>query len=159
MFKLHGLPGHVVSSRGPHFVSEFWNELMGLLSVEVRLASGGHPQTNGPTERINRVLEQYLRHRTVASQNDRVKYLTSAKYAMNQAYHESIRTTPFMLYTGQHPKTPFTAPFSALTKWYGKVPAVAQWVGRAHDMLKLAKAYLERAQQRQKEYADSVGLR
>jgi transposase InsO family protein len=154
VFKLHGLPGHVVSDRGPQFVSHFWNELMGRLSVEVRLSSGGHPQTDGQTERVNRTLEQYLRHFTSANQDDWDEYLAPAEYAMNNAYHESIRTTPFMLNFGQHPRTPFTAPFSKLKEWYGKVPAVQPWVGRMQDALKVAKDALERAQQRQKDYAD-----
>ena len=39
VFRLHGLPHHVVSDRGPQFVSHFWDELMEKLSVEVRLSS------------------------------------------------------------------------------------------------------------------------
>ena len=61
IYRYHGLPNDIVSDRGPQFISKFWKSLFQLLKVQINLSSGYHPQTNGQTERVNQVLEQYLR--------------------------------------------------------------------------------------------------
>ena len=57
----HGLPDDIVLDRGTQFVSKFWRSLFDILKVEIKLSSALHPQTDGQTERVNQVLEQYLR--------------------------------------------------------------------------------------------------
>ena len=57
----HGLPDDIVSDRGPQFVSKFWQSLFKILQVEIKLFSAFHLQTDRKTERVNQVLEQYLR--------------------------------------------------------------------------------------------------
>ncbi|KAJ9514787.1 hypothetical protein QJQ45_028458, partial [Haematococcus lacustris] len=55
MFRLHGMPRDVISDRGPQFKNHFWAEVAKLLWVQVNLSSAYHPQTDGQTERMNRV--------------------------------------------------------------------------------------------------------
>ena len=43
------------------FKLHFWQELMSLQGVQLRLSSSYHTQTNGQTKVVNRVLETYLR--------------------------------------------------------------------------------------------------
>ena len=61
IFKLHGLPKDIVSDRSTQFTSKFWNRLFNLLHVDLCLSFAHHQQTNGQTERVNAILEQYLR--------------------------------------------------------------------------------------------------
>lgn len=61
IFRLHGLPESVVSDRGSIFTSSFTMELSKILSIRTRLSTAFHPQTDGQTERVNSILEQYLR--------------------------------------------------------------------------------------------------
>ena len=60
IYRYHGLPDDIVSDRGPQFVSKFWQSLFKILQVEIKLSSAFHPQTDGQTEWVNQVLEQYL---------------------------------------------------------------------------------------------------
>ena len=60
VFKYHGLPDDIIFDRGTQFTSKFWQSLFKILQVEIKLSSAYHPQTNGQTERVNQVLEQYL---------------------------------------------------------------------------------------------------
>ncbi len=56
-----GVPLSRVSDRGPQFTSKFWAAFCHHLSIERRLSTAYHPQTDGQTERRNKTLEQYLR--------------------------------------------------------------------------------------------------
>ena len=57
----HGLPYTLVSDRDPVFTSHFWRRLLELCSIRANRSTAFHPQTDGQTERLNSVLEQYLR--------------------------------------------------------------------------------------------------
>jgi transposase InsO family protein len=60
-WKLHGLPTHVTSDRGMQFIAKFWRTLYKHLGIEARMSTAFHPETDGQTERLNAVMEQYLR--------------------------------------------------------------------------------------------------
>ena len=60
MWKLHGLPSHVVSDRGPQFVADLTWELYWLLGIKLAVTTAYHLQGDSQTERVNQELEQYL---------------------------------------------------------------------------------------------------
>jgi transposase InsO family protein len=54
---LHGVPKKIVSDRGSQFTSQFWQKLHECLDTRLNFSSAYHPQTDGQTERTNKVLE------------------------------------------------------------------------------------------------------
>jgi hypothetical protein len=100
----HGLPSHIVSDRGSKFVSKLWRNLMERLGINLRLSTAYHPQTDGQTERINQVLEQYLRVFTSYQQDDWAKLLGQASFAYNNSLHATTQTSPFFANYGYHPR-------------------------------------------------------
>ncbi|MBW0491683.1 hypothetical protein O181_031398 [Austropuccinia psidii MF-1] len=60
LFSKHGLPVSIVSDRGSLFVSSFWTQLCQQLKISRDLSTAFHPETDGQTERVNQILEQYL---------------------------------------------------------------------------------------------------
>ena len=94
VWRLHGLPADIVSDRGSVFISNFWKELMEHLGVELNLSTAFHPQTDGQTERVNQVLEGYIRHYTSFQQDDWADMLPLAEYAYNTTMSESTGVSP-----------------------------------------------------------------
>ena len=151
VWKLHGVPLHVVSDRGSVFVGKFMTEVFRLIGTKHNRSTAFHPQTNGLTEGVNRILEDMLRHYIgELSHNEWDTCLSTAEFAINNSYHESIGTTPFRLNFGKDPRLPLSIPDLTTSK----VPSAAQFADRMQEGLISAKKCLTSAQQRQKRQYD-----
>ena len=106
IFCLHGMPQSIVSDRDVKFTSAFWTELHRLLGVRLNLSTAYHPQSDGQSERMNRVLEDMLRHFVNRHHDDWDQYLATAEFAINNSENSSVENTPFMLNYGRHPYVP-----------------------------------------------------
>ncbi|KAI0996911.1 hypothetical protein K3495_g11272 [Podosphaera aphanis] len=104
-FRLHGLPNSIVSDRGTQFTSEFWKWLCKLLQIDHHLSTAYHPQTDGQIERMNARVEQYLRAYVNYAQNDWIRYLPSAEFALNDHDSQVTGVSPFMAVYGLHPRS------------------------------------------------------
>ena len=93
--RLHGFLDDVISDRGPQFLSHFWRRLIEILGTVTKLSTAHHPQTNGQTERVNQVLEQYLRPVISYQQDDWLTFLPMAEFAYNNSCYTSTSVTPF----------------------------------------------------------------
>jgi hypothetical protein len=102
----HGMPDQVVSDRGPQFCNQFWEQLCQQLGTQRAMSSAYHPETDGQTERMNRVLEDVLRHYVNVRYTDWDRWLPMVQFAVNNSWQESIKATPFFVNYGQHPRTP-----------------------------------------------------
>jgi len=104
VFSKHGTPSDIISDRGRTFVSEFWISLCNLLGIKGNLSTAYHPQTDGQTERLNQILEQYLRIYINYQQDDWVEWLPLSEFAYNNSPHSGTGITPFFTNKGFHPK-------------------------------------------------------
>jgi hypothetical protein len=150
VWKLHGDPKHFVSDRDSKFTSKFWQDLQRQLGIHSHTSTAFHPQSDGQTERTNRILEDMLRHYVNPQQDNWDELLPCAEFAINNSYQESIKTTPFKLNTGRDPQTKLS--WSLRTP--SKLPAVEEYISAIQKALATAKSTLHAAQQRQKLYAD-----
>ena len=57
VFRQHDLPVAIVSDRDPRFTSQFWKSIFLVLGTRLDMSTADHPQTDGQTERVNRVVE------------------------------------------------------------------------------------------------------
>ena len=81
--KLWRVPESIVSDRDPCFTWRFWTELFKLLGSQLNFSTSFHPQSDGQTERLNALLELYLRHYVSANQRDWAKLLDVAQFSYN----------------------------------------------------------------------------
>ena len=51
----------MVLDLGTQFIAKFWKGLYKILKIEALLLTSYHPKTDGQTEQMNAILEQYLR--------------------------------------------------------------------------------------------------
>ncbi|GJX02126.1 retrotransposable element Tf2 [Tanacetum coccineum] len=124
IYKLHGLPKTITSDRDKIFISTFWKELFKRLGITLQLSTAYHPQTDGQTKVVNRILVQT---------ND----------------HTSINTTPFEVVYGQ---TPPTHVFYMVGDSH--MEAVDRTLVAREAAIVVLQFHLERAQQRMKMFAD-----
>jgi len=110
VWRLHILPKRVVSDRDTVFMSLFWCEVMRLLEVELDKSSAYHPQTDGQTERVNQILEHYLRRYCIWDQDDWVDLLPFAEFCYNNTVHTATKQMPFFAAYYQQPENNFKNP-------------------------------------------------
>jgi hypothetical protein len=103
----YGLPDTLVSDRAPEFVSRFWRRVCLLLKIAPKYSVAHHPQTDGQTERINQIVEQFIRFFVNERQDDWASLLPFASFAYNNSPHSATGLTPFFANYGFHPRFDF----------------------------------------------------
>ena len=104
VYRLHGMPETIISDRDPRFTSGFWRHVFKLLGSTLHMSTADHPQTDGQTERVNRVVADVLR--TVATPKEWSKQLPFVEFAINDSVHASTGETPFYINGLRHPRSP-----------------------------------------------------
>ena len=51
----------IISDRDPRFAGTFWKSIFRVLGTRLDMSTADHPQTDGQTERVNRVIGDILR--------------------------------------------------------------------------------------------------
>jgi transposase InsO family protein len=95
IFKHRGLPKDIVSDRNPKFTSKFWRALWKRMGSELKMSTSFRPQIDGQTERVNLVIQQFLRNYVAADQQDWVDHLELAEFCYNNSEHSATGSTPF----------------------------------------------------------------
>lgn len=140
IMRLHGIPIDLISDRGSIFNSKFWRSFLDGLGVKPNFSTAFHPQSDGQTERVNQVLEQYLRHYVDYDQSNWSNLLDLAEFAYNNATHASTGFSPFEANCGYHPLDASSIILS------GSVPATTTHLERLKDIHTQLKSNLKKAQ-------------
>ena len=136
-FACHSLSKTIVSDRDPRFTSAFFKEVFSVLGVKVQFSTANHPQTDGMTERINRVVEDCLRTLVNHKQSNWDELLPLCQFAINNSDQTSTGESPFFLNTAQHPLIP-TSLVDACTSLHPAGERSVQWLIAREEALKIA---------------------
>lgn len=130
-------------------MSKFWQEFFRLQGTQIAGSSVYHPQTDGQTEVVNRILEDYLRCFVSEDQKNWTDLLTWGEYSYNTARHSSIGMSPFEALYGRPPPS-----ILSYTRGSSKVAKVVELLTQRSALQQRLKANIERAQHRMKQKAD-----
>ena len=61
VFRLHSLPEIIISNWDPCFTGKLWRSLFDLLGMDLQVSTAFHPQTDGQSEWMIQMLENFLR--------------------------------------------------------------------------------------------------
>jgi hypothetical protein len=152
VFKLHGLPTDIVSDRGTQFVSRFSKRLYELCKIKHNKSTAYHPQSDGQTERVNQVLEQYLRIFCDYQQDDWNELLPLAEFSYNNAQHASTLISPFFANYGINPRCSLQVSSPADP---AQNPAAEELVERIKTIHQQLRENITSAQAKYKDYHDT----
>jgi transposase InsO family protein len=93
--RLHGIPRTIVSDRDTNFTSNFCRGLFKGFGTNLKFSTTYHPQTDGKTERVNRIIEDMMRMYVMDKPSKWEDYLHLFEFAYNNGYQASLRMSPF----------------------------------------------------------------
>lgn len=96
-----------MSDCGSQFVNDFWKFLYKRLGIKAKLSTAWHPETDGQTERLNGVMEQYFRVYVNYLQDNWPDWLLLAKFVDNNTISKTTKVSPFFANKGFHPQMGF----------------------------------------------------
>ena len=149
VYRQHGMPRSIVSDRDPRFTSLFWRSISLALGISLDMSSANHPQTDAQTERVNRVLEEVLRHFVDYDQQNWDRLLPVVEFAYNDAVQASTQLSPFYADLGREPRQ------LQLLESCVDSPTAQELADRLKAIDLEMRSQLARAQERQKTYADA----
>ncbi|GKC31780.1 reverse transcriptase [Tanacetum coccineum] len=71
IYKLYGLPKSIVNDRDKVFMSLFWQSLLKMLQVHLKMSTAYHPQPDGQTEVVNKCFDKVFRIQKAFGRNTR----------------------------------------------------------------------------------------
>jgi hypothetical protein len=101
--RLHGFPSSIVSDHDPVFTGHVWRDLFRLAGIKLRMSTAFHPQTDGQSEVVNKVITMYLHCVTGDRPRAWVDWLAWAEYCYNTSYHSTLHASPFEVVYGRPP--------------------------------------------------------
>lgn len=103
IWRLHSVPEEIISDRDSRFTSNWWQNFCELINSKMALSTAFHPETDGQTERVNQILEQYLR--IFATKSDWDELLPLAEFKYNNSKHSGSGQSPFYTNFGLDPRS------------------------------------------------------
>lgn len=100
-------------------MSKFWLALCKQPRIQARMSTAYHHETDGQTEQLNGVMEQYLRYYVSYQEEDWADWLPIAEFAANNQVFTAPNATPFFNNYGYHPQLNYehlTRPTTPQTK-------------------------------------------
>lgn len=156
MISRHGVPEHLLSDRGPNFLSALLEEVLKLVGTVKINTSGYHPQYDGLVEKSNGTLTNMLSKSATKYGCDWDAHFPYLLFAYRVAVQESTQASPFYLLCGRQarsptksaltqPRTPYQVEFSDYC---------SELMANLSDAWALAHENIEKAQKKQKQQYD-----
>jgi hypothetical protein len=124
VFCKFGFLGDIVSHRDTRCTSGFYRELCRKLGIHLSMSSAWHPESDGNTEVVNKVVETTIRAHFNHMQTNWGELLCMVEFAINNSKHSFTRFTPFFMKFGRHALTPLARTVLPLQEFGLYMPGV-----------------------------------
>jgi IS30 family transposase len=106
IIRLHDVPNTIVSDRDTKFLSHFWRTLWAKLGAKILFSTTCHPQTDGQSEVVNKMISTMLR--VILKKNIKMweDCLPHVEFAYNCLLHSTTKMCPFEIVYGFLPRAP-----------------------------------------------------
>lgn len=91
------------SDKDIRFMNKFWQTLHYLNGSFLLFSSTNHPETDGQTDRVNKIVNQLLRKYYANNQLFRDEHISLCEPSSNSTYQDSITASPFEIACGYEP--------------------------------------------------------
>jgi len=85
------------------FTSKFWT-LMNKVGITLKFNTTFHPQTDGQTKWVNRILNRYFHNYIACNHKDWGDHLGLVEFCYNSTKHSTTKMSPFELALGVEAK-------------------------------------------------------
>jgi hypothetical protein len=89
------MPKTIILDQDAKFTLNLWKGLFVGFKTQLAFNTAYHPQTDGQTNRVNRVLEDMLRMHVMHQSKQWEEYLPLVEFVYNNDYQESLKMNPF----------------------------------------------------------------
>jgi hypothetical protein len=103
---MHGVLNTIVSDHDTKFLNHFWRTLWAKLGTKLLFSTTCHPQTDGQTDVVNRMLCTMLRVVLKKNINMWEECLPHVDFAYNHSLHSTTKMCPFEIVYGFLPRAP-----------------------------------------------------
>ena len=99
----NGLPLNIVSDRDKLFMSRFWKAVMALCGVKLKMLTAYHPEADGSSKCMNKMINQCLHFHVDCQQKGWVHVLPRICFATMNLVNASTGFSNFQLHIGHAP--------------------------------------------------------
>ena len=150
--RLHGIPKTITSDRDVKFLSHFWRTLWKKMGTKLQFSTASHPQTDGQTEAINRVLGNLLRSFVGKNLRQWDQVISQVEFAYNNSTNQATRMCPFEVVYGVRPLSPLDmTPYSTKNQFSADADQRAKEIKKLHEQVR---ARIEKQNSRYKAQRD-----
>lgn len=100
-----GLPTNIVCDRDSRWTSEFWRHVAKKMHTNLLISSSHHPQHDGQTEIVNKLLETMLRAYVAGERKNWAYWVPILEHSYNRKVHASTGSSPYFLLLGYEPRS------------------------------------------------------
>ena len=144
-----GTPRSIVTDRDSRITSEFWKEVCEIQIIKRRMSTAYHPQTDGQSEALNRIVEDYLRAYTSEDPTAWARLLPLAQFAYNNSRNHTTRMSPNRLLHGFDCDIRIDVADNIAER---RIPAAKDRVEKLHQLRESLRGRLIEAQERMARY-------
>jgi len=135
--RLHGIPKTITSDRYLKFISHFWRTLWKNMGTKLQFSSASHPQTDGQTEAINRLMGNLLRRFVGKNLRPWDLILAHIEFAYNNSTNQATGKFPFEVVYGLCPVSPLDLTQPPRTQQYSAdVEQTANEIKKLHEQVR-----------------------